>query len=126
MTYAHISLKKAYKFSEGRLGFRNDNSILGLECELWSEWITDNDELEFSAYPRIFALSECAWTKDRYKNYKDFYKRLDFYKLYMDSKNINYSMLEKRKPGIRNRFVYHLGKLGNEYKYSEKMRNTKE
>ncbi len=126
MSYAHLPLKKAYSFNESKFGFKDDKSILGLECELWTEWICDKDELDFSVYPRIYALSECAWTKEKYKNYKDFYIRLDFYKLYLKSKNINYSNLEKKKIGVKNISPYHLGKLGNEYNYNEKLRQAKE
>lgn len=124
MHYAYLPLKKTYKFNEAKLGIQDLNTVMGLEFETWSEWVTDKGTLEFSIYPRIYALSECAWTKDEYKNYKDFYKRLDFYKLYMKSQDINYSRLEKRKFGIKNTSCYHLGIKGNEYKYNEKLKNA--
>ena len=94
---------------------------MGIEFESWSEWIDTYDAWEFSVYPRIFAFAEIAWTEDKFKNYKDFYKRLEFFKTYMQSKGINYSRLEKKKFGVRNRTVFHLGERGNEYKYNEKI-----
>lgn len=123
MSYSHMPLKKTYKFNESKFGIKDDSSVLGVEFETWTEWITDKGTLEFSIYPRIFALAEVAWTKEKYKNYKDFYKRLDFFKLYMKSKNINYSRLEKKKLGVRNISCYHLGINGNEYKYSETLKD---
>lgn len=123
MSYSHMPLKKTYKFNESKFGITNDSSVLGVEFETWTEWITDRETLEFSIYPRMFALAEIAWTKEKYKNFKDFYKRLDFFKLYMKSKNINYSRLEKKKLGIKNVSCYHLGVKGNEYKYNETLKD---
>lgn len=124
MTYAHLPLKKSYNFNEAKLGITDANNVIGVEFETWSEWITDKGTLEFSIYPRIFALAEASWTKEKYKNYKDFYKRLEFFKTYMKSKDINYSRLEKRRIGVRNISCYHLGVKGNEYKYNEGLKNS--
>ena len=55
---------------------------------------------------------------------EDFYKRLDFFKAYMRSKNINYSRIEKKKLFLRNRSVYHLGTMGVEYKKNEEIKKT--
>lgn len=123
MSYSCMPLKKTYKFNEARFGITDSSCMLGVEFEAWSEWITDKGTLEFSIYPRIFALAEVAWTKEKYKNYKDFYKRLEFFKAYMKSKGINYSRIEKRKIGVKNISCYHLGVKGNEYKYSESLKS---
>ena len=40
----------------------------------------------------------------------------------MQSKGINYSRIKKKKFGVRNRTVFHLGERGNEYKYNEKIK----
>lgn len=127
-SYSVVPLKKVYNFNVVKSGFANENNVLGVEFESWSEWIDTFDVWEFSVYPRIFAFAEGAWTEDKFKNYKDFYKRLDFFKMYMQSKNINYSRIEKKKwLKVRNKSVFHLGKRGNEYKYNEKIKqNVKE
>lgn len=123
MCYAKLPLKKVYNFDTVKVGFpENCDNILGFEFETWTEWITDESAVQFSVYPRIFALSEIVWTDDNRRNYKDFYKRLDFYKAYMRSKNINYSRIEKKKLSVRNKSIYSLGISGNEYKYNEKIK----
>ncbi|MBR5321457.1 MAG: hypothetical protein IKU41_06420, partial [Clostridia bacterium] len=67
-----------------------------------------------------------AWTEDKFKNYKDFYKRLDFFKMYMNSKKINYSRIEKKICfKVKNKSIYHLGNRGAEYKYNERLKMTK-
>ncbi len=121
-SHAQVPLKKVYNYNVAKSGFVNEKNVLGVEFESWAEWIDTYDAWEFSVYPRIFALAEVAWTEDKFKNYKDFYKRLDFFKMYMQSKNINYSRLEKKKFGVKNRSVYHLGNRGAEFAYNEKIK----
>ena len=124
-SYAQVSLKKVYNYNVAKSGFVNEKNVLGVEFESWAEWIDSEKAWQFAVYPRIFALSEVAWTDDKLKNFKDFYKRLEFFKAYMKAKGINYSRLEKKKFGVKNRSVYHLGERGNEYKYNERIKMTK-
>lgn len=125
ISYATAPLKKVYNYNVAKSGFVNEKNVLGVEFEAWTEWIVDESVLQFSVYPRIFAFAEVAWTEDNKKNFRDFYKRLEFFKAYMQSKGINYSRLEKKKFGVKNHSIYHLGHLGNEYKYNEKIKTTK-
>lgn len=122
--HARTSLKKVYNFHIAKSGFINEKSVLGIEFETWSEWITDESAWQFATYPRIFAFAEAAWTEDKYKNFKDFYKRLNFFKAYMRSKNINYSRIEKRKLFLKNRSVFNLGSMGVEYKKNEEIKKA--
>ncbi len=124
-SYAVSPLKKVYNYNVAKSGFVNERNVLGVEFESWSEFIDTENAWQFAVYPRIFALAEVAWTEDKLKNYKDFYKRLEFFKAYMRAKGINYSRLEKKKFGVRNRAVFHLGERGNEYKHNEKIKMIK-
>lgn len=121
-SYSVAPLKKVYKYNVAKSGFVNEKNVLGVEFESWSEFIDTENAWQFAVYPRIFAFAEVAWTEDKFKNYKDFYKRLEFFKAYMRAKNINYSRVEKKKLRVRNRAVFHLGERGNEYKYNEKIK----
>lgn len=126
-TYSTVPLKKAYNYLPAKSGFVNESNILGIEFETWTEWVLTNSGVEFSIYPRIFAVAENAWTKDENKNFKDFYKRLDFFKLYMKKKDINYSRVEKKHWfKVKNICGYHLGENGAEYKYNEELKQTKQ
>ena len=124
MSHATAPLKKVYNYNVVKSGFINTKNVLGVEFESWAEWIIDESAWQFSVYPRIFALAEVAWTEDEKKNYKDFYKRLEFFKAYMRSKGINYSRIEKKKLCLRNRSIYHLGNMGVEYKKNEKIKES--
>ena len=122
INYARTPLKKTYSYTPAKSGVVDEKNVLGLEFETWTEWITDEKAMQFAVYPRIFAVSELCWTMDDKRNYKDFYKRLDFFKKYMQAKDINYSRVEKKKLGLVNHSIYHLGKFGTEYKYNEKLK----
>lgn len=46
----------------------------GLEACIWTEYIEDCNTLEKRLFPRLYALAENAWSKE--KNYEDFQRRL--------------------------------------------------
>ncbi len=122
-SYSTVPLKKVYNYNIAKSGFVNEKNVLGIEFESWAEWIDTYDAWEFSVYPRILAFAEGAWTEDKFKNYKDFYKRLNFFKAYMKTKNINYSRIEKKIWfKVKNKSVYHLGNRGAEFSYNERLK----
>lgn len=58
--------------------------ILGVQANLWTEYIATQDHVEYMALPRMAALSEVQWLNPEKKDYRDFTKRLmpliQFYK----------------------------------------------
>ncbi len=124
--YAYVPLKKVYKFNEVKAGFgKPGQRIRGVECEHWSEWLDTEAALQFSMFPRAAAFAEVAWTELENRRYKDFKKRLAWYKTYMQKKGINYSRVEKGMWGTRSRdviTVYHLGEYGKEFQKSEEIK----
>ncbi len=120
--HATSSLKKVYNYKVEKSGFLNNQNVWGIEFETWAEWIVTESGWQNTVYPRIFAVSESAWTEDNKKNYKDFYKRLNFFKMYMRSKGINYSRIEKKTRKIKYTSPLHMGHMGDEYKYNEELK----
>ncbi|MBD3256693.1 MAG: family 20 glycosylhydrolase [Candidatus Lokiarchaeota archaeon] len=55
------------------------DNILGIEACLWTEYIANDDRLEYQLYPRILAIAEIGWTPKINKNFNDFKKRLKSY-----------------------------------------------
>lgn len=59
--------------------------IIGVQANLWREYIPTYHHVEYMVLPRMAALSEVQWTLVSNKNYDDFLKRLlqfiDVYKL---------------------------------------------
>lgn len=116
-------LKKTYNFNLAKVGLSGGECrVRGLECEIWTEYIDGREALEFSTYPRLQAFAENAWTKLENRNYKDFHKRLDWYKTYMKKKNINYSRVEKVLFDKKRHNPYHCGFDGAEFAKNEKLK----
>ncbi|WP_257658076.1 beta-N-acetylhexosaminidase [Parapedobacter lycopersici] len=46
--------------------------IIGVQANVWTEYIETPNKVEFTIFPRLFALSEIAWTDPAKKNWQDF------------------------------------------------------
>ena len=60
--------------------------IIGVQANLWTEYIPTYSQVEYMELPRMAALSEIQWTMPEKKNYEGFLKRLpqlvDIYDVY--------------------------------------------
>ncbi|QQL45258.1 beta-N-acetylhexosaminidase [Sulfuriroseicoccus oceanibius] len=76
--YGTISLRKAYDFEPiiGGLTPEEENSIKGLGCQMWGEWIPTVERMEYQIYPRLAAYAEVGWTPRDKKDYKSFTERM--------------------------------------------------
>jgi hexosaminidase len=50
--------------------------ILGTQANLWSEYMTNEQMVEYQALPRMSALAEVQWTQPERKDYQSFLHRL--------------------------------------------------
>ncbi|MCD7873142.1 MAG: beta-N-acetylhexosaminidase [Clostridiales bacterium] len=91
MTYSQYPLKNTYTFSPKQYGIKNEKSIVGVEGEVWTEWIRNFDKVEFMTHPRMEALSEVAWTEEADRNFKEFYARYKKYKSVYNYIGVNYA-----------------------------------
>lgn len=67
--------KEVYDYNptpKDSLTFEEQKYIVGVQANLWSEYLTSPAKLNYMLYPRIFALSEIAWTNTSNKNYSNF------------------------------------------------------
>jgi hexosaminidase len=64
--------------------------ILGVQSNLWTEYIATTNKAEYMLLPRLQAQAEVGWTRKNLKNFDDFSKRLliDYHRL--DKLGINY------------------------------------
>lgn len=92
--YAIRPLKSTYKFSPGkfRITKPDEKNILGVEGEMWTEWIPTREKLEFMLHPRMEALSEVAWTDESSRNFNEFLKRYENYKGIYRHLEMNYAI----------------------------------
>lgn len=54
-----------------------DENVLGIEAPMWTEWTSTPQDIERMLYPRLLAVAECGWTKDR--TVDDFMTRAERY-----------------------------------------------
>lgn len=90
MPYAKYPLSNTYDFSPSQFGVEKEN-VIGVEGELWTEWIRNFSKIQFMAHPRMEALSEVAWTAEEKRDFTEFYSRYNGYKGALDKLGINYA-----------------------------------
>jgi hexosaminidase len=64
--------------------------VLGIQGNLWTEFMPTTYQVEYMAYPRAIALAEVAWSAKEKKNFDDFQRRLQHHYLLLQRCNVNY------------------------------------
>ncbi|WP_289663554.1 family 20 glycosylhydrolase [Flavobacterium panacagri] len=76
LTVGRLStLEKVYHYNPtpmDSLTVEEQKYIIGVQANLWSEYLTSTSKLNYMLYPRFFALAEIAWTETPNKNYNHF------------------------------------------------------
>jgi hexosaminidase len=74
---AYIEVDSAYKWDPAKLvpGVGNEN-VLGIEAPLWTETITNMDQMEFMVFPRLPGYAEIGWTPALTRNWEEYKVRL--------------------------------------------------
>ena len=88
-----LPLSKCYSFEPDlpELTAEEAKHVVGIQANLWTEYISNLPYAEYMTYPRALALSEVSWSPKESKNYEDFKKRLKGHMPSMDALKINYS-----------------------------------
>lgn len=89
----YIPLEKVYEYDPipEKLDPSKQQYILGAQANLWTEYITTPEHVEYMILPRMLALSEVLWTPEENKNYNDFVDRLQLNFKLLDRISSNYS-----------------------------------
>ena len=92
----NLPLERVYGFHPIRSAFSKKEAahILGVQAQLWTEYIATPDYLEYMAWPRMCALAEIAWTPKDDREYADFSQRLDTHTKRLDAMKVNYRKLD--------------------------------
>ncbi len=64
--------------------------ILGVQGNLWTEYIATPRDAEYFAYPRAVALAEVAWSPAASRDFADFQRRLQIHLQRLDRLDVNY------------------------------------
>jgi len=65
-------------------------SILGLEAPLWSETLTNLDEIEYLVFPRLPGYAEIGWTPSHLRSWDEYKTRLAKHGARFEAMGINY------------------------------------
>jgi hexosaminidase len=69
----------------------NRKYIIGVQANLWTEYIATNEHLEYMLLPRMAALSEVQWTEPEQKNPDRFFRALLHTGKIYDTMGYNYN-----------------------------------
>jgi len=77
-SYMTTSVEKSYSYEPipEELTAEEAKHVLGVEGNMWTEWVPNRDRLDFQVYPRLTALSEVGWSPKDARDWKDFEARL--------------------------------------------------
>ncbi len=87
---AYIPVDTAYIWTPETFSGIPIDRILGVEAPLWSETISNIEELEYLAFPRMIGYAELSWTEEKNRDWEKFKVRLANQAPYMDRMNIKY------------------------------------
>lgn len=82
----YTTLQKSYSLEPipVQLNRAEEKHIIGLQAQLWTEYIRSTDHMDYMTFPRLSALSEVMWTAKETKDWNYFkwkmetqYKRLE-------------------------------------------------
>jgi len=65
--------------------------VIGAQGNVWTEYMKTPAHVNYMLLPRMTALSEVVWTDDKNKDYTEFLKRLQVFKVQLDAMGINYA-----------------------------------
>ena len=97
----YTSLKKIYDYNptpDTLVAIGKDHFVMGVQANVWSEYMYTNEIREYRTYPRALALAEVAWTKTDRKDYADFERRINNAYVRLDGHGINYHIPLPEQP----------------------------
>ncbi len=90
---AYTPIEEVYSYDPVPKQLNTDEAkhILGVQANLWTEYIKNERKVQYQLFPRIAAMSEVAWTAKEKKDSADFEKRLQQQFKRYEMWGVNYS-----------------------------------
>lgn len=96
-----LTLEKVYSYEPApkELTAEQKKFILGLQANVWTEYMQTTNQIEYMVFPRACAVSEVAWSPSSARNYSDFTNRLKTHIERLGNLKVNYakSFLAEKK-----------------------------
>lgn len=89
----YVPVEKVYSFEPVHESLTQEEAkhIIGVQANLWTEYIPTFRQVEYMELPRMAALSEVQWTMPEKKNYDEFLQRLVRLIPIYDNEEYNYA-----------------------------------
>lgn len=86
-------LEKVYSYNPipSELNAEQAKYIMGVQANLWTEYILDFKHVQYMIFPRLMALSEVGWGTSDPKKYKEFENRVISQFKVLDNIQVNYA-----------------------------------
>lgn len=94
--YKEITVQKAYEFNpipEG-LDPKYDKHVLGLGCQMWSEFIPEVADMQKKIYPRLAAYAEVGWTDLSRKDYTYFKNTMKLIEAHWKAEGVDVAVVD--------------------------------
>ena len=90
-----IDVKRVYSYEPvpSQLTAEQAKHILGVQANVWTEYMKTSDYVEHMVYPRACAMAEVAWSPKEARDYADFINRMASHTKRLEDWNVNYSKL---------------------------------
>lgn len=89
----YIPLSKVYHFNplpEDSLNKKQTPYLLGVQANLFTEWVPTQEHADYMIFPRALALSEVGWTSHEQQDFSDFQRRMQQQYLLLQRASVNY------------------------------------
>jgi hexosaminidase len=89
----YLPLEKVYNFNPipKELTKEQEKYVLGVQGNVWTEYITTPEKVEYMAFPRMIAMATVAWSQPERRNYKYFAKDVSRFHKRLDVQHVNYA-----------------------------------
>ena len=88
----YLPIEKCYSYEPftSDMTDQEKSHILGVQANLWTEYIPDENQLHYMLLPRMAALSEVQWCNPENKNWERFHNSADDFCAIYDALGYNY------------------------------------
>ena len=88
-----VTLKMVYSYNPVPPVLTSEQAkhIIGVQGNLWTEFVKTPEAVEFKAFPRAIALAEVAWSQQDRRDWDDFINRMDNQFPRLDLMGVKYS-----------------------------------
>ena len=92
-----LPLDRVYSYEPipGVLNAEEAKHILGVQANLWTEYVPTSSHMEYMAWPRGCALSEVGWSQKSVRNWPSFLSRLKTDLQRLDNEKMNYRKFDQ-------------------------------